>query len=240
MLSAVILDVADKSRSEMLKEFNWQLSTGWNTSVIGQEHHTQTTALDVIFKSLKSLKSDWKNPKWAGRLLWTVAVPPFEGSSLHAASNLVPLQLFLHQGENRFTSNTACFAPPPFLSAATLSSSPRWSALSDFLSGFLYGELCFFWSFCTAASSSSLHSASLLSAELLFADLLTAASHIHDSVIGWAPSRMSLTWSSAGDQSFGSSWVAAEQACCVFAVFDDAAASSISQFLVYFNKCHQM
>lgn len=64
LLSAVILDVktmrkvADKLRSEMLKEFNWQFSAGLNTSAIGQEHHTQTTALDVIFTTLKSLKCD--------------------------------------------------------------------------------------------------------------------------------------------------------------------------------------
>lgn len=59
--------------AEMLKEFNWQFSAGLNTSAIGQEHHTQTTALDVIFRTLTSLQSE------AGPLLSTVAVPPFGG-----------------------------------------------------------------------------------------------------------------------------------------------------------------
>lgn len=127
--------VADKLRSEMLKEFNWQFSAGLNTSAIGQEHHTQTTALDVIFTTLKSLKCDWSRtapvncgrPSVWRRARFTLLLIWFCFNSFYTGEKI-------DSHKTHFALLCLLFCPPALC----------WSALSDSWSGFLYGELCFF------------------------------------------------------------------------------------------------
>lgn len=136
-------------------------------------------------------------------------------------------------GENRSRSNSACFAPPPFLSPALLDHRRVFLCVfvccQTFCLGFWTVSCAFSEAFASpwALSWSSLHSACLLFAELLFVDVLTTASQINDSVIGCAcAAELPARWASHGHRLetrassccvYGVSW-GVTQSCCIFSL----------------------